>query len=1018
MRSWNKFRRVLTVIGIAGAVLAFPIAASARGQQGKHEGHGNKRDKLAFFDSRQTPAAQVKLHGREARLASSPNGAADNLHDSLGSEGIVAIDPLTSTPRMVGRLDDFLTGPSSASPSSIALGYVSQNAGVFGLSQGSMAGFELVRDYVDIDGTHHLFYVQKVNGVPVFGNGLKANVTADGRLINVLGSPVATAGASTASPTVSAAAAIANARQDGEESMVPFRLLPGATEHQAVFSNGDRASMVVFQGVDGLRPAWQTMVSGSGVAFEHVIDAVTGRVLYRRSLVNYADGLVYDNYPGAANGGTQVQKSISLPGWLSSTTTLSGNNAHVYSDLDDSNDPTDFNGETEEIAPSGGGNWLFPVTPFTFNGPLNTIYNCATQLCTWNPSVTGDPANSDPSGDYSYQTNQSETGTQLFYLVNKYHDHLAAFPIGFNEAAGNFQVTNSSGRGLGDDPLLGEDLDGANSYGFGFPDPNHTNNANMSTPPDGQSPRMQMYLWHDPTTDYFGGPSADPFVPADGANEADIVYHEYTHGLSNRLVVDSLGNSTLGNIQAGSMGEAWSDWYAFDYLVASGLIPDTSASGELRVGQYLENGADLIRTEPLDCAVGSSAPLCPGTPDVGHAGGYTYGDFGHIIGRPEVHADGEIWGQTLWDLRTALGSAKAERLVTRAMELSPANPSYLDMRNAILLADLVRGGRDRNTIWSVFAHRGMGYFAAATDGDDAQPVEDFSLPPGRHAEKGDLRGRVTDADTNLPISGAVVAFGGHDSGFPGDFADVADRNGRYKIRRIFVGTYPKVNATAPGYDMSVDSIVITRFRSVQKNWALKRDWASLAGGGSVTGFNGPDFTDFGCGPSAAIDQSQGNGWGSTTDDDAGDATGLVTPKYVVVKLPVAVTVSGIAVNPASTCGDPGSSSTRGYRVEVSTDGTSFSPVAAGVFYLANRGTLNTVFSGQLAGIRYVKFWMLNPQVPTAADPTSSCTGAADCGTNPDDNSGVATHCGDGKDNAFGGCQFMDMSELEIYGKPS
>ena len=44
------------------------------------------------------------------------------------------------------------------------------------------------------------------------------------------------------------------------------------------------------------------------------------------------------------------------------------------------------------------------------------------------------------------------------------------------------------------------------------------------------------------------------------------MYHEYTHGLSNRLVVDPSGNSTLGNIQAGAMGEAWSDWYAMDFL--------------------------------------------------------------------------------------------------------------------------------------------------------------------------------------------------------------------------------------------------------------------------------------------------------------------------------------------------------------------------------------------------------------------------------------------------------------------
>jgi hypothetical protein len=60
--------------------------------------------------------------------------------------------------------------------------------------------------------------------------------------------------------------------------------------------------------------------------------------------------------------------------------------------------------------------------------------------------------------------------------------------------------------------------------------------------------------------------------------------------------------------------------------------------------------------------------------------------------------------------------------------------------------------------------------------------------------------------------------------------------------------------------------------------------------------------------------------------------------------------------------------------------------------------------------------MLNPQVPNATG--AACTGAADCGTDPNDNSGVAAHCGPGKDNGFGGCQFMDMTEIEVFGRPS
>ena len=101
----------------------------------------------------------------------------------------------------------------------------------------------------------------------------------------------------------------------------------------------------------------------------------------------------------------------------------------------------------------------------------------------------------------------------------------------------------------------------------------------MSTPPDGIPPRMQMFLFHEPGTAF---PDEDPFLAGNCGDEADIVYHEYTHGLSNRLVVDANGISTLGDIQAGSMGEAWSDWYAMDFLVNEGFVKDTDRPGDIR----------------------------------------------------------------------------------------------------------------------------------------------------------------------------------------------------------------------------------------------------------------------------------------------------------------------------------------------------------------------------------------------------------------------------------------------------
>jgi hypothetical protein len=47
-----------------------------------------------------------------------------------------------------------------------------------------------------------------------------------------------------------------------------------------------------------------------------------------------------------------------------------------------------------------------------------------------------------------------------------------------------------------------------------------------------------------------------------GPFDGDIVLHEYGHGVSNRLVGGPSNTSCLGGVQAGAMGEGWSDYWA------------------------------------------------------------------------------------------------------------------------------------------------------------------------------------------------------------------------------------------------------------------------------------------------------------------------------------------------------------------------------------------------------------------------------------------------------------------------
>jgi hypothetical protein len=912
---------------LAGLLPAQAHAAPAPKPSGTTSKDAARR---ADFDSREGLAS--------TRTGPAPS-AAGKLRDQLGVQGVVDIDKVTGTPRRVARLDGFLTAASKQKPETIALDYVKAHADVFG----NLSGLTLRQDYVDIDGTHHLSFVQSVGGIAVFGNGLKAHVAKDGRLIQVDGSPLKALPTASGTASVSAAGARSAAVKDvfGTSKATVTKVASDATR-TTTFSDGGNAKLVYFQTGRGPRLAWETVTADQG--YVHVIDAATGDVLYRQSTIESDSADAWTNYPGAPKGGKQVQ--VSLSKWLpNNSPRLAGNVAHVYSDVNDDNavEPS------EEVAPSGKKSFDFPFTAFDAGGKCSVQFQCS-----WNPAAPN-----------SWQVNRAQNATQIYFFLGTWHDHLAAAPIGFTRTAGNFEAVDG-------DAVQAESDDGADTAN-GLPDADHVDNANMSTPPDGTPPRMQMYLWNIDAK----------FLAGNSGDESDVIYHEYTHGLSNRLVVDANGVSTLGDVQAGSMGEAWSDWYAMDYLVDQGLVKDTGNPGDIKIGQYVTGGS-TIRTEPTDCPVGSTSTACPGTAAAG-PGGYTYGDFGKISSRGvEVHADGEIWAQTLWDLRDQIGSKKAESLITRAMELSPSNPSMLDERNSILAADMVvDGGKLQKTIWKVFAHRGMGYFAAAADGDDAQPVEDFTLPPAADTPRGSLTGTVTDQDTSAPVSGVTVAFGGHASGFAGDYAATTAANGTYTITGIIPGTYAKVTAKGAGYDTQVRTISIASHAQTA-DWRVRRDWAASGGGGSIVSSTGPDYSDYGCGAAALIDQSQASGWGS--DVAAGG-------QNAIVKLSGTVDITDLVINPKSTCGDDTSASTGGYRVETSADGQTWTLAASGTFPAGTvTPTSVPVAAAASDGVGYVRYTMLTTQGQDAGD------------------------CPAGQPPTESGCVFQDSTELAVYGK--
>ena len=115
-------------------------------------------------------------------------------------------------------------------------------------------------------------------------------------------------------------------------------------------------------------------------------------------------------------------------------------------------------------------------------------------------------------------TGDDQKVLNIFYYCCYMHDF--AYLLGFREADGNFQ-TNDFGRGgAGGDPVDAQSFSGAVS-----------GTANMSTPPDGSSPTMHMGLF--------------TATNRHTAFDSTVVFHEFTHGISNRLVGGPMNTNAL-----------------------------------------------------------------------------------------------------------------------------------------------------------------------------------------------------------------------------------------------------------------------------------------------------------------------------------------------------------------------------------------------------------------------------------------------------------------------------------------
>jgi hypothetical protein len=669
-----------------------------------------KKRALADFDHRRPETVRV--------IPAAKGFAAAQLRGRL--RGVqVETDGLTDAPQFVGSNEGFLSGPGGKGGTltavrAVKLGeahsevraFLDEYNGLFGHGAMALDAALVKRDYTNAhNGLRSVVWQQQVDGVPVFDAVLQAHVTKRGELVSVAShflpdAPLAATrgtprrAALLAAPTISAAEAVAIAGRNIGEAIhageVAATDAAQGTEKKQSFRGAVLRGATVRltwlpMAKDNARLCWEVVLTGktSGEMFRVLVDASTGEAQLRRCLTNYISEATYRVFTGDS-------PTPMLPSHASPSTAQPPEVPRTLVTLSALNTTASPNGWIDDGVNETRGN--------NVDAHLDLDANDIADL----PRPQGSP---NRVFDFSLDLTQAPSTyrnaavTQLFYWCNWMHDKL--YGLGFTESAGNFQLNNFGRGGLGNDAVQADAQDGSG-----------TNNANFSTPNDGSAGRMQMYIFTGPTPD------------RDGNFDAGIILHEYTHGLSNRLVGGGVGMSTLASM---SMGEGWSDFYSLALL--STASDDVNANyvvggyATLQFNGLTENFYYGIRRYPYTTDLAKN-PLTFKDIDPTQASAHTGVPRNPAISNTanEVHNAGEMWCVALWETRARLitkhgftvGNQLILQLVTDGMKLSPSNPNFLQARDAIIQADLVNnGGANRNELWAAFAKRGMGASATA-----------------------------------------------------------------------------------------------------------------------------------------------------------------------------------------------------------------------------------------------------------------------------------------------------------------
>ncbi|MGW0480360.1 M36 family metallopeptidase [Nonomuraea sp. NPDC003214] len=816
-----------TLLVVALTASALPLAGAAHGEPGETGQPGARAAEVHDF--------QGESHGKpdlDNRRGTVPPPA--GVARSAAADG-VRWNAL-GTPAVVTGAEPLAEG-LGADPEQAARAYLKANEALFGLSGASVDALERIAVNPIGEG-HAVLLRQRFGDLPAGVDGMVAVGVSGGKIRHVTSS----LSRDTAAPP---AAAIS------EQQALEIAARDGGIDLAKATTK--KVTKVAVPAADGVHSAYQVVLIGGdpeeAAAYTTHVDAVSGAVLVRENLVDHhadPDNPSWAAFP--ANPPADYSSADTRDIWCHAagpgcdyvvggdpatgkawdvdhatgtpTGTSKGNAAHTFENRA-SGDP--FTVGTRSNVATPGRDYVYPWR--------NTWYEAK---C--------DPAMFDQPGENDLEASIAN----LHAMHNRMHDW--SYRLGFTETAWNMQDDNGERGGLGGDPELGNAQAGARVLSV-------RDNANQITGPDGVAPITNMYLWQ-PIAGAFYAPCVD------GDYDMSVIGHEYSHAISGRMIGGP--NAGWSGAQAGAMNESTSDLFAMEYLFEYGFRP--RGDTPYVTGGYVTGDATRgIRNYDM-----SKSPL-------------NYSDVAYDIVGQQVHADGEIWTATQYDVRAAFvkrygkGSARQQKACADGrtpVERCPGNRrwaqlsfdalllmasgavSYVDHRDALLAADTIRfGGKNHDIMWRAFAEHGLGEGASSNGPNDPDPVPSFADPEGKNgklrlkplgeAKDAALRLYVGDYEARaVPVADTDPAteLGDTVTMTPGvyDFVVAGDGFGHRRLKFVVVG-----GVTLP------------------LPLPLTRNHASASAGAAATGD--------GVNHAKLIDETEATNWASLTGAPAGKA---------------------------------------------------------------------------------------------------------------------------------------------------